>query len=181
MNTQRSGGRRARAAKRASAGQKAFDAAWRQWKNPYAPIEQFSADEIEAIHKASLKVLRDTGIKVLNDEARAFYVQGGMREGEDQVIYFDPDALMDLMSKASAEITLHSHNPAHNVTIGGRHVGITTSAGSPNCSDLQGGRRPGTLADYDNFCKVAQAFDVIHFIGPVVEPQEMPMGLRHLH
>ncbi|WP_338549871.1 trimethylamine methyltransferase family protein [Roseovarius phycicola] len=181
MNTQRSGGRRARAAKRANAAERAFDAAWRQWKNPYAPIEQFSADEIEAIHNASLKVLRDTGIKVLNDEARAYYVQVGMREGKDHVIHFDPDVLMGLMAHAPSEVTLHSHNPARTVTIGGRQVGITTSAGSPNCSDLQGGRRPGTLLDYDNFCKVAQAFDVIHFIGPVVEPQDIAMGLRHLH
>ncbi|WYK19499.1 trimethylamine methyltransferase family protein [Roseovarius sp. W115] len=142
MNTRRSGGRRARAAKRANAAERAFDAAWRQWKNPYAPIEQFSADEIEAIHNASLKVLRDTGIKVLNDEARAFYVKAGMREGEDHVIHFDPDVLMELMAHAPPEVTLHSHNPARTVTIGGRQVGITTSAGSPNCSDLQGGAGP---------------------------------------
>ncbi|MEO1140361.1 MAG: trimethylamine methyltransferase family protein [Pseudomonadota bacterium] len=181
MNKQRTGGRRGRTAKRASAAETFFDAAWRQWKNPYAPIEQFSVDEIEAIHHASLKVLRDIGVRVLNDEARAFYRGAGMTEVDDHVIRFDPETVMALIAKAPPEVTLHSRNPARTVTVGGRHVGITTSAGSPNCSDLQGGRRPGTLTDYDNFCKVAQAFDVIHFIGPVVEPQDIQMGMRHMH
>ena len=66
MTSQRSGGRRGRAAKRQSGAAKQFDAAWRSWVNPYPPIEQFSADEIEAIHLASLRVLSKTGIKVLS-------------------------------------------------------------------------------------------------------------------
>lgn len=181
MSEARTTPRRGRAARRQKPAERAFDAAWRRWTNPYPPIAQFSADEIEAIHDASLTVLRDIGIKVLHDEARAHYRAAGMTEAEDGVIRFDPDAVLDLIAQAPSEITLHSWNPAHNVVIGGRHVGITTSAGSPNCSDLKAGRRPGTQADFDAFCKVSQAFDVIHFIGPVVEPQDIALGLRHLH
>ena len=180
MNTQRSGGRRGRAAKRQSSAVKSFDAAWRNWVNPYTPIEQFSSDEIEAIHEASLKVLKDTGIKVLSDPARAFYTKAGMTEGDDNVIFFDPDLVMDLIAQAPSQVTLHGRAPNRKVVLGGRNVGITTSAGSPNCSDLQGGRRPGTQADFENFCKVAQAFDVIHLFGPVVEPQDISVNLRHL-
>ena len=50
MTTSRSGGR---AGRRASRAQKAvsdtFDKAWRSWVNPYQPVEQFSADQIEAM------------------------------------------------------------------------------------------------------------------------------------
>ncbi|WP_299850762.1 trimethylamine methyltransferase family protein [uncultured Roseovarius sp.] len=180
MTGQRSGGRRGRAAKRQSEAVKQFDKAWRQWVNPYPPIEQFSADQIEEIHLASLKVLRDTGIRVLSDPARAHYLNAGMTSGADNVIHFDPDLVMDLIGQAPSAVTLKSRASDRNVIIGGRNVGITTSAGSPNCSDLQGGRRPGTQADFDKFCKVAQSFDVIHLFGPVVEPQDVPINLRHL-
>ncbi|MEM6375524.1 MAG: trimethylamine methyltransferase family protein, partial [Pseudomonadota bacterium] len=173
--------RRGRSARRATPEERVFDSAWRRWKNPYPPIEQFSGDEIEAIHQASLDVLRDIGIKVLHDEARGHYRSAGMNEMDEGVIRFDPDALMELIAQAPAEITLHSWAPDRNVKIGGKNVGITTSAGSPNCSDISGGRRPGTQADFEAFCKVSQAFDVIHFIGPVVEPQDIALGLRHLH
>ena len=174
----RSGGRRGRVAKRQSEGEKQFDTAWRRWVNPYPPVEQFSADEIEMIHEASLKILRDVGIKVLSADARRHYVSAGMR-ARDEVILFDPDLVLELLAKAPPEVTLHSRAPGRNVVIGGRNVGVSTSAGSPNCSDLAGGRRPGTQADFDRFCKVAQTYDVIHLIGPMVEPQDIAPNLRH--
>ncbi|SLN52845.1 Trimethylamine methyltransferase (MTTB) [Roseovarius albus] len=180
MNSQRSGGRRGRSAKRQSNAKKQFDLAWRQWRNPYPPIEQFSADEIEAIHEATLKVLRDIGIKVLSDEAREHYVRAGMRAGEEGVIYFDPDLVMELIAKAPSEFTMMGRGEGRDVMIGSNKVGISTSAGSPNCSDIQRGRRPGTLQDFEDFCRVAQSFDVIHLFGPVVEPQDIQMNIRHL-
>ncbi|SLN57221.1 Trimethylamine methyltransferase (MTTB) [Roseovarius litorisediminis] len=179
MTEPRTTGRRGRAAKRQSAAVKHFDAAWRHWRNPYPPIEQFSTDEIEAIHDASITVLRDIGIKVLSSEARELYLGAGMRQADDQVIRFDPDLLMDLITKAPSIVTLHSRAPGRDVVVGGRNVGISTSAGSPNCSDLVRGRRPGRQADFDDYCKVAQAFDVIHLLGPVVEPQDVAPNLRH--
>ena len=180
MSGRRSGGRGGRAAKRQSEAVKHFDAAWRHWVNPYPPVEQFSADEIEAIHQASLRVLSDTGIGVLSTAARDHYIRAGMTLTGDHVIRFDPELVMELIGKAPSHVTLHSRAEGRDVIIGGRNLGITTSAGSPNCSDLQGGRRPGTQVDFENFCKASQAFDVIHLIGPVVEPQDIPMNQRHL-
>lgn len=177
--TQRTGGRRGRAAKRASPATQTFDRAWRQWVRPYAPVEQFSTDEIEAIHEASLTVLKEVGIKVLSEEARALYVSAGMTEDPGDIIRFDPEALMELIAKAPSEITLHGRGPDRQVKVGGKHVGICTTGGTPNFSDLQGGRRPGTLSALDDFCRVSQAFDVIHMIGPFVEAQDIPPNLRH--
>lgn len=179
MNMHRSGGRKGRAAKRANIAATTFDRTWRQWVRPYAPVEQFSTDEIEAIHQASLRVLRDVGIKVLSEEARKLYLGAGMTDAGNEVIRFDPDALMEHVAKAPSEITLHGRGSDRNVTLGGRHVGICTTGGTPNFSDLQGGRRPGTLATLDDLCRVSQAFDVIHMIGPFVEAQDVPPHLRH--
>ncbi len=171
--------RRGRTAKRASSAIKTFDQAWRQWVRPYPPIEQFSADEIEAIHEASLRVLRDIGIKVLNDEARALYVSAGMAEHEDEVIRFDPDALMEIVSKAPSTVTLFGRREGREVVIGGQNIGICTTGGTPNFSDIKQGRNPGTLEALDNFCRVSQSFDVIHMIGPFVEAQDIPPNIRH--
>ena len=105
--TRRTGGRRGRAAKRTTPATRAFDRAWRQWVRLYAPVEQFSADEIQAIHEASLTVLKELGIHVMSDEARALYVSAGMMEDPGEIIRFDPEALMELIAKAPSEITLH--------------------------------------------------------------------------
>ncbi|MEM7596494.1 MAG: trimethylamine methyltransferase family protein [Pseudomonadota bacterium] len=170
--------RRGRTSKRANSVVKQFDQAWRQWVRPYPPIEQFGADEIEAIHGASLTVLRDIGIKVLSEEARALYVSAGMR-AEGEIIRFDPDALMDLIAQAPSKVTLYGRGEGREVVIGGKNIGICTTGGTPNFSDLKQGRNPGTLEALDNFCRVSQAFDVIHMIGPFVEAQDIPPNIRH--
>ena len=36
------------------------------------------------------------------------------------------------------------------------------------------------LADYEEFTKLAQHFDVIHLLGASVEPQDIPIQFRHL-
>ena len=173
--------RHTRESKRQRARRTFFDAAWRHWKNPYPPVEQFSADQIEAIHQASLKVLSDTGIKVLSKEARELYRQAGMTLIDNDVVLFDPDLVMELIKLAPEKVTLHGRGEDRDVTIGGNNVGVCTTGGTPNFSDMDNGRRPGSLAALESFCKLAQAYDVIHIIGPFVEPQDVSTSLRHLH
>ncbi|MEL6198044.1 MAG: trimethylamine methyltransferase family protein, partial [Pseudomonadota bacterium] len=175
--TARSGGRAARQALRKR--EQLFDQAWRNWVNPYAPIEVLSADQVEAIHEASLKVLSETGLRILSDEARRLYGAAGMRV-EDQMVRFDPDAVLELVARAPSQVQLKARGPDRDVTIGGRHVAVCTTGGTPNFSDLEGGRRPGTLDSLADFCRLAQRFDVIHVIGPFVEPQDIAINLRHL-
>ncbi|QFT82403.1 Trimethylamine methyltransferase (MTTB) [Roseovarius sp. THAF27] len=172
--------RRGRAAKRHRKPEAAFDAAWRCWRNPYPPIEQFNAAEIEAIHTASMQVLADVGVRVLSEEARRIYVAAGMTDAGEQVVRFDPDLVEALVSNTPSETTLYGRGDSRNVTIGGKMVGVCTTGGTPNFSDARNGRRPGSLAALDDLCRVAQAFDVIHMIGPFVEAQDIPPNLRHL-
>ncbi len=86
----------ARESKRQRATIKTFDQTWRRWTNPYKPIEQFSEDQIESIHMGSLKVLSETGIKVLDQESRELYARAGMKIRDNEIVLFDPDQLMEL-------------------------------------------------------------------------------------
>ena len=56
------------------------------------------------------------------------------------------------------------------------------SVGSaPNCSDLEGGRRPGNHADYKNFLRLIQTLNAIHITGGYpVEPVDLHPDIRHL-
>ena len=53
-------------------------------------------------------------------------------------------------------------------------------AGPPYASGLGGGRRAGTLTDFENFVRLSQSFDVIHSLAPSVEAQDVPIDVRHL-
>ena len=61
------------------------------------------------------------------------------------------------------------------------HVSFGLVAGPPNVHDCVNGRRSGNYRDYSILIKLAQSFDIIHFIGnQPTPPIELPAGTRHL-
>jgi trimethylamine---corrinoid protein Co-methyltransferase len=62
-----------------------------------------------------------------------------------------------------------------------QNVAFGTGASAPNSFDRAGGRRPGARRDYQNFIRLGQSFDSIHFIGGYpLEPADIPASIRHL-
>ena len=49
----------------------------RALRNPYAPIEVLSADQIEAIHDTSMQILEEIGMDFLHPEAREILGRAG--------------------------------------------------------------------------------------------------------
>jgi trimethylamine--corrinoid protein Co-methyltransferase len=155
---------------------------FRQLRNPLAPTRLISDDELESIHLASLRVLREIGVDVLHEEARRIMKAHGadVREGSERV-RFDADLILELISHCPSEFTLHARNPAHNVRFGGDNVIFTMMASAPNCSDTDRGRRSGNQADYRNFLRLAQMHNILHATGGYpVEPTDIHPSIRHL-
>jgi trimethylamine--corrinoid protein Co-methyltransferase len=89
---------------------------------------------------------------------------------------------MSLVSKAPEEFTLHARNPDRSVRIGGRHAVFVPSNGSPYVLDLEDRRRSATLADLDDFNKLAYLSPGLDLTGGVTcEPMDIPVLNRHLH
>ena len=171
-----------RAGKRAG-GSAAFDQpAFRQPRLPFPPTRIVSDDELESIHLASLRVLSEIGVDVLHDGARAIMKEHGadVRDGSERV-RFDPDMILGLVAHAPSQFTLHARNPAHDVVFGGDNIILSMMASAPNCSDLDGGRRPGNRHDYRNFLRLAQMHNILHITGGYpVEPIDIHPSIRHL-
>lgn len=154
----------------------------RRLRNPFQPTKLVSDDELESIHLASLRVLKEIGVDVLHDEARAIMKAAGadVTEGSERV-RFDADLILDWIAHCPAQFTMHARNPAHDVTFGGDAVTFAMMASAPNCSDLDAGRRPGNQADYRNFLRLAQMHNVIACTGGYpVEPIDIHPSVRHL-
>jgi len=155
--------------------------AFRVVRNPYRPIEVLAPDRIEAIHQAALAVLRDVGLRVLCAEARGLYRAAGAEVDEDaRSVRFDPALTESLAALAPPRIRLHARNPRHDVELGGDRVVFATVGGPPNVSDLDRGRRPGSLPALRELVRLAQSFEVVHVIGAPAEPVEVPPETRHL-
>ena len=152
----------------------------RKLKRLFPAMEIVSADELESIHRASLKVLAEIGMDFTLPEARDMLKKAGAKvEGER--VRFDPAMIEELISSAPSEFTFHARNPENSQRIGGNAITFGTVASPPNSSDLDGGRRTGNYQDYRNFLKLAQYFNCIGFLsGYPVEPIDVHASIRHL-
>lgn len=155
---------------------------WSQPRNSYSPIEVLSADQVEAIHDASMKVLEEIGMDFLDAEARDILARAGAEvESGTERVRFERGLVEAAIAKAPPVFTLHARDPAHNLTIGANHIAFATVGSAPNVSDLEGGRRDGNFKDYCDLLRLAQALDVVHLIGGYpVEPIDLPPATRHL-
>ncbi|MEM7173494.1 MAG: trimethylamine methyltransferase family protein [Pseudomonadota bacterium] len=157
-------------------------APWTLVKNRLAPIEVLSADHIEAIHRASLKVLSDIGMKVLDETARTFLEQAGaIVDHGEQNVRFDPGLVEELVEKAPSEFTLAARNPAKSLRVGGNSVNFDCVAGPSFVSDLDQGRRSGSYDEMCDFIRLVQQLNIIHVAtASPFEPLDLPADTRHL-
>ena len=161
---------------------KVKQAAYPQRRNPYPPLKIFSDDQIEAIHHASLKVLCDTGMDFQSPRAVDLLKKAGADVADNNLrVRFDPDFIMEKIKTVPSEFTLHGRVPEHHLQMGGNWIAFGTVASTPNVSDLQGGRRQGTLEDYRNLVKLGQILNSAQMItGYPVEPCDVDVSTRHL-
>jgi trimethylamine---corrinoid protein Co-methyltransferase len=155
---------------------------WQRLRNPYAPTEVISADEVEAIHNTSMRVLEELGIEFLSDTAlERLKAAGADVDFSTKLVRFDRDLVEELVAKAPSEFTLTPRNPDRAVTFGGNHIAFNSVGGPPNASDLDNGRRPGNFADYKNFIKLMQSLNILHLCGGVpIAPIDLDAETRHL-
>ncbi len=145
-----------------------------------SPTALVDDEQLEAIHGASLRVLAETGIDILHDEGRALMSSAGATV-EDERVRLPRDLVEAAVAAAPAEFTLHARSPDRHLRIGGRHVVASSVASAPNYVDLDGERRSGTRAAYQDFLRLGHRLSSVHaFTGYPVEPIDLHPSIRHL-
>ena len=155
---------------------------WRHLVNPYRPVEILSADQVEAIHVASLRILAEIGMEVLGDRAlEALVAAGATVDRATRMVRLDPAQVETLVAMAPREFKLHARNPDRDVVLGGSHLVFCAVGGPAFVSDLDRGRRPGNFADFVDYVRLIGALDVLHQEGGgPLEPTDLPVETRHL-
>ena len=148
----------------------------------FSALKIISQDEIESIHHASLDVLEKVGMKVLHGDARKVFKQAGLDVDEStQMVYFDRDLVLNKITEPPKEFTLRARNPKRDLKVGGKHIVFSAVGGPAYCSDLDRGRRRGSLEDLQNYMKVIQSLNIIHQEGGMsFETIELPPETRYL-
>ncbi|MCY4463661.1 MAG: trimethylamine methyltransferase family protein [Albidovulum sp.] len=154
---------------------------WRIPENIDAPIEPLGQDGVAAIHDGAMRILEEIGIEFLNAESRRILAgEGCIVDGAN--VRMDRDFVMESIKTCPSEFEIVPRNPERTLSIGGRHMVFGNVSSPPNALDLESGKRVGNREDFQNFIKLTQFFNCIHFAGGYpVEPVDIHASTRHLH
>jgi trimethylamine--corrinoid protein Co-methyltransferase len=155
---------------------------FRQLRNFMPPVAFVPEEDVEKIHRASLKILAEIGVNFLLPEAREILREAGaeVEPGSDRV-RFDPALIEERIRTAPSAFTLHARNPEHTLEMGKNWISFAVVASTPNVTDLERGRRAGSLDDYCDLLRLGQSLNIAHMLaGYPVEPIDVPPDLRHL-
>ncbi len=155
-------------------------AAYRTLVNPLQHQRAFSDDEVAHVHDTALRVLEELGLRVLNPAAVELFRRAGARVGPSSaMVFLDRGMVEQALAAAPGSISLAGAHTGRDVTLGGRSVAFLGVGGPPHVTDIDRGKRPGTLEDMRGFIKLSQHFEVLHIQCSNVEPQDVPPELRH--
>lgn len=154
---------------------------YRRLENPFQPVKALTDDQVAAIHAGALRLLAESGIKVLHPEAREMFQRSGARVmGETEIVRLHRELVEECLESAPRRFDIISRSGERDVAMGGSSVALLPVAGPPHTMDLDRGRKAGTLDSFEDFVKLVQHFDVLHCQAPAVEPQDVPLEARHL-
>ncbi|QND55423.1 trimethylamine methyltransferase family protein [Mesorhizobium huakuii] len=153
---------------------------YRSLKNPFLPQPIFSDDQVAAIHDTALRVLEELGIKVLLPQAREYFASAGaVVDADTDMVRIGRDMVVAALASAPKSIRAQAGDRSRDLTLELGSMTFLAGCGAPNVTDLERGRRPGTLADFEDLLRLVQHFDVLHMLGPCIEPQDVDNRFRH--
>lgn len=155
------------------------DVDYRNLVNPFEPQRLYTDHQIGQIHETALRVLSDIGVRVLLPEALELLTAGGAKV-DDGIVRFDRELVDQAVATCQSQFVLKGAAPETDVVIGGQNVVWTPASGIPHASDLDDGKRPGNLRDFNTHLMLTEHFDVMHVNSTGPEPQDVAPQFRHL-
>ena len=153
---------------------------WRIPVNPDRPTEPLDADGVQAIHRGTMRILKDIGIEFLNPDAVTILKKAGCTVNGTNV-RMDEDFVMEMLARAPETFTMTPRNPERELIMGGKHMLFVNVSSPPNSWDLERGKRSGDFETFKNFMRLTQYFNCIHIAGGYpVEPIDIHPSVRHL-
>jgi trimethylamine--corrinoid protein Co-methyltransferase len=176
----RSPARRGREARRA-ARLAASEAARPYFVRRNPPVSVLDEEGLAIIEANADRILAEVGIEVRDyPRAKQLFKAAGCDVDGDRV-RFPPGLARALCKTAPETFTQVARIPARSCEIGGPNTVFAPVYGSPFVHDLDAGRRYGTIADFQNFVKLAYLSPALHHSGGTVcEPVDVPVNKRHL-
>jgi len=149
-----------------------------------ARLEVLARDEIEAIHRNSLRILAELGVKVHSplvlEALRAFGAE--VKETTEQA-FLPEEIVKRALQAAPREIRLGARDPEHDLVIPTSGPPFAATNGlAVTMTDLETGKPRGTTGtDLGQFATVADALEGVDYFWPIVTAGDVPARAHEVH
>ena len=118
-------------------------------------MELLSADQIESIHRTSLRILEELGIEFMSSRALDVFARAGAQvDVATRTVRLERGLIEQALKTAPESFVLTPRNAQRRVVMGGNHINFGLVAGPPNVHDCERGRRAGNFQDYCDFTRL---------------------------
>jgi trimethylamine--corrinoid protein Co-methyltransferase len=131
---------------------------------------------LQSIHEQSIQLLARAGV-IFDSEAiiRRFKRKGQKLDGKR--VYFSEKTVSAALETTPKCFTMAGRNGTAGVRIGGKQKTPIVAPGNGTLFilDIDGIRRPATLADFDNIARLCEHSRNVHLVGAIpVDPSDLP-------
>lgn len=147
---------------------------------PKGWCEFLSPEELERVHRTSMKVMEEVGISFPHEESIAvFETHGYGTDGER--VFFEEQQVLDALALVPDRFTIHAPNPEKSVVVGDGSPVFAPGYGAPFLVDYEVGKREPTMDDYEDLVRLADALPNQDLSGHLlVEPADVSSETAHL-
>ena len=142
--------------------------------------EILSEDAVATLDGGWRRIVSELGIEFTMPEAAEEFAKAG-QDVDGFLVKLDPDFVLEQVAKAPREFDVQARNPEHSIHIGGDSMAFASVYGPPFVRE-GAERRNASMADFENFCRLSQAFPQLDSAGGTIcEPDDTPLDSRHLN
>ena len=134
--------------------------------------------QLKIIHKASMEVLEQTGIRIMQPDVLKIVHKSGIKVAGDRA-YFTEDQVMHWVGKSPKKFTVYAKNPKFDMVIGGEKTEFAPGYGCCAIIEIDGTKRNADYQDYCSFLKIVHQSDYFNINGGlVVQPFDLDFFLK---
>lgn len=143
-------------------------------------LNMFTDDELAELHRATLDVLENGGIMVMNDKAREiFYSHGCTVDKKTNIVKIPHYLVEEAIRSAPSKLLLGARDPKYDFVMEGTRVGNTTFGVAIKVLDLETGEtRDSLLKDLVDAAILCDAADGVDILTIPMTPLDMPAEVQ---
>lgn len=148
--------------------------------NMYHRLPGLSDTDLNRIHAATMSIFQKVGVRFHEPRAIELFKKHGIKV-EGEVVFPTEAQIREALETAPSLFTVEARNRDKSITVGGDYYALAPGYGAPFVATPEGDQRPGTIADYENFCKLVQTSPALDSNGfLMINPSDVPLTTAYL-